>query len=278
MLKILIVEDEEIIRKGLEIAIDWLALGCVVVGTAKDAETGIQMIKEKRPDVVLTDICMPQETGLDMIKEGQKIYNFYSIVLTGYSEFEYAQQAIRMGVSDYLLKPVDEEELKGVLDKIKAQIRKNEEYRNIEEAAQDKVYTADRQWKIFEAAEKSVDIYVNQTYDMIKMRYMEKLSINDVAAELGVSSSFLSRRLKANLNTTFVDILNQYRVKQAIHLLNKGTMRVYEISDYLGFSEYKYFSSVFKKYTGATPTEFVKNGGSFLVVAGNIQSDKGERI
>lgn len=280
MLKVLIVEDEGIIRKGLEVAIDWLALGCVVVGTAQNAKEGLGLIEEKEPDVVLTDICMPQMTGLEMIEEGLKTHFFYSIVLTGYTEFEYAQQALRMGVSDYLLKPVDEDELKKVLEKIRKQIQKNKEYKNIEEVSQHKVYTADNEWRIFETAEKSVDIYVKRTYDMIKKHYTEKLSINNVAEELNVSPSFLSRRLKANLHATFVDVLNQYRVKQAIRLLNKGTMRVYEISDYLGFSEYKYFSSVFKKYTGATPTEFVKNGGSSVVITGEAKRsiEKGEQI
>lgn len=264
----MIAEDEEIIRKGLEVAIDWLALGCVIVGTAEDAKEGLRIIEEKQPDVVLTDICMPQMSGLDMIEAGLKIHSFHSIVLTGYSEFGYAQQALRMGVVDYLLKPVDENELKAVLEKIRKRIQKANEYKSIEEASQNKIYTENTDWKIFEIAEKSVDFYVKQTYDIIKERYTEKLSINVVAEELGVSPSFISRRLKANLNTTFVDILNQYRVNRAIYLLKKGTMRIYEISDNLGFSEYKYFCSVFKKYTGATPTEFVKNGGSSIVVAG----------
>lgn len=266
MLKVLIVEDEQIIRKGLELAIDWLKLGSVVVGTAENAREGILLIEEKSPDVVLTDICMPGMSGLEMIEEARKKREFYSIVLTGYSEFSYAKQALRSGVTDYLLKPVDEDELKEALDKIRKQIQKNKEYKNIEEVTKNNIYTEVKEWKLFEMAEESVDFYVKKVYEIIKERYKEKLSIRIVADELGVSSSFLSRRIKNSLSSTFGDVLNQYRVKQAIHLLKKGDMRVYEISDELGFSEYKYFCSVFKKYTGATPTEFVKNGGSQVVV------------
>ncbi|MBS1485079.1 MAG: helix-turn-helix transcriptional regulator, partial [Clostridium sp.] len=76
---------------------------------------------------------------------------------------------------------------------------------------------------------------------------------------------YLSRKLKAGLNTTFVDLLNQYRIKKALNMLNQGTMRIYEISDELGFSEYKHFCSVFKKYTNVTPSEFLKNGGVAVV-------------
>lgn len=271
MLKILIVEDEDIIRKGLEVAIDWMAMGCVVVGTAEDASEGLRLIGEKQPDVILTDICMPQMSGLEMIEEGLKQHSFYSIVLTGYSDFGYAKQALRIGVVDYLLKPVDEEELKSVLDKIRRQIRKEKE------SPQYEVIREDTEWKVFEMAENSVDIYVKQTYDIIQRRYQERLSINTIAEELGVSPSFLSRRIKTSLQMTFVDVLNQYRVKKAIQLLNKGTMRVYEISDSLGFNEYKYFCSVFKKYTGATPTEFVKNGGSTVLTDRDSRHLKGEK-
>ena len=264
-MKVLTVEDEEIIRKGLEFAVDWLELGCIVTGAARDGAEGLEMIKKERPDVVLTDIRMPKISGLQMIEEGLKEYGFYSIVLTSYSEFDLAKQALHIGVTDYLLKPVDEDELKEVLDKIRKQMEVTNKVKKIEKISRDRVFSEDTDWKIFEIAEKSVDIYVKQTYDIIRNHYMEKLGINSVADSLGISPSFLSRRLKASLNATFVDVLNQYRVKEAIHLLKKGTMRIYEISDSLGFSEYKYFCSVFKRYTGTSPTEFVKNGGSAVV-------------
>ena len=90
-------------------------------------------------------------------------------------------------------------------------------------------------------------------------------SLAGVAESLGVSTSYLSRKLKAGLNTTFVDLLNQYRIKKALNMLSQGTMRIYEISDELGFSEYKHFCGVFKKYTNVTPSEFLKNGGVAVV-------------
>ena len=265
LLKVLIVEDEEVIRKGLEFANDWMAMGCRVIGTAPDAEEGLRLIKELEPDVVMTDICMPQMTGLEMLEEALKEHSFHSIVLTGFSEFGYAQQAIRMGVVDYLLKPVDEDELKAVVEKIHKNAAKKKDKKESVDGSEGKISTDNDMWKVFEVADKSVDIYVKKTYNIIKERYQDKLSINSVAEELNVSPSFLSRRIKANMNVTFVDMLNQYRVNRALHLLNEGTMRIYEVSDILGFSEYKYFCSVFKKYTGVTPSEFVKNGGMIKV-------------
>lgn len=261
LLKVVIVEDEEIIRKGLVFAINWLDMGCVVVGTAKDGLEGLDVIRREQPDIVLTDIKMPRLSGLKMVGEALKERRFYSLILTSYSEFDLARQAIHMGVADYLLKPVDEEELKTALDNIRKQVSRAHKFKKIEEISQERMLTDRDEWKIFDSARESVDPYVKGTYEIIKQRYKEKLSINTVAGELGVSSSYLSRKLKGSLNTTFVDLLNQYRIKKALHLLSEGNMRIYEISDELGFSEYKHFCSVFKKYTDVTPSEFLKNDG-----------------
>lgn len=265
MLKVLIVEDEEIIRKGLVFSINWLSMDCIVAGAAKDGAEGLEMIARCRPDVVLADIRMPKLTGLEMIEEGLKVHDFFSILLTSYSDFEFARQAVHIGVSDYLLKPVDEEELAQAMEKIRMKVQKRDTYRKIEEISQSRVIAEHADWQIFKMAEQSIDIYVKRTYEMIRQQYKEKLGINQVAEELNVSPSFLSRRIKAELNTTFVDILNQYRIREAIRLLEKGTMRIYEISDDVGFSEYKYFCAVFKRYTGTSPTEFVKNGGGAVL-------------
>ena len=122
LLKVVIVEDEEIIRKGLAFALNWLDMGWIIVGTAKDGAEGLETIRREQPDIVLTDIKMPKMNGLKMIETAIKDQQFYSLVLTSYSEFELARQAIHMGVTDYLLKPVDEDELKESLDKIRQQI------------------------------------------------------------------------------------------------------------------------------------------------------------
>ena len=100
----------------------------------------------------------------------------------------------------------------------------------------------------------------------MKQHYKEKVSINQVAGKPGGQHQAISAgSLKAGLNTTFVDLLNQYRIKKALNMLSQGTMRIYEISDELGFSEYKHFCGVFKKYTNVTPSEFLKNGGVAVV-------------
>lgn len=118
MLRVLIAEDEEMIRKGLVYTADWLSMDCVVVAEAADGRDGYEKILEYRPDVVITDICMPFMDGIEMIKKASEQVRFKSILLTSYADFEYARRAIEARVCEYLLKPVDEEALADIMERL----------------------------------------------------------------------------------------------------------------------------------------------------------------
>lgn len=257
MNKIIIVEDEEIIRNGLAVSFEWMEYGCSIVGLAKDGKEGLDMILELEPDIVISDIKMPKMTGIEMIQnarmQGKK---FFSIILTSYAEFEYAKSAIEFGASGYLLKPVDEDELIDLLKSINDKINKKNRQKRIEESIKDKIIENEEDWKIFLKAGESSDSIIRSVYEIIQNKYSEKLGINDVAEALKVSNSYISRKLKAKLNTSFVDLLSQYRIKKAISYLKKSNLMIYEISCKVGFSDYKYFCTVFKKYTSLSPSEY----------------------
>lgn len=120
MYKLLIVEDEEEIRKGLVEHIDWNKLGFFVVASAEDGDTAIRMVEKYKPDAMLVDIVMPNMSGLELIG---KVYKDYpaikSIILSGYSNFEYAQKSMEYGVVNYLLKPTGDEDIKRVFNSLK---------------------------------------------------------------------------------------------------------------------------------------------------------------
>lgn len=119
MRKVLIVDDEASIRNGLPLIIDWERLGYQIVGSAENGEAGLAMIHELKPDVVIADIRMPGKNGLEMVQAAsEEGLLFFAIILSGYSDFDYAKQALQLGAVTYLLKPVDEEELIGILTKI----------------------------------------------------------------------------------------------------------------------------------------------------------------
>ena len=119
MLKVMLVDDENLIVEGLKNIIEWDELGLEVVVTANDGEEAIQKFKENPVDIVVTDINMPRVTGLELLKSLKEINdNVRFIVLSGYDTFSYAKKAIELGVKSYLLKPVDEEELEKTLKSI----------------------------------------------------------------------------------------------------------------------------------------------------------------
>ncbi|WP_256756972.1 response regulator [Cohnella sp. WQ 127256] len=124
---VLIVDDDAMIVKGLELIVDWSGMGFEIVGTARDGEEGFQAVQQLRPDIVLTDIKMPYKSGLEMIEDclSNGLQPAF-VVLTGFNEFEYAKRALKSRVADYLLKPIDEAELISVLTNIRTQLADGE--------------------------------------------------------------------------------------------------------------------------------------------------------
>ncbi len=266
MIKVLIVEDEEIIRKGLVYTIDWMTMGCMVVADAENGAEGLEKIRQYSPHVVITDIKMPRLSGIDMLEEAEKLNytGFKSIILTSYSEFEYAKKAIQLKVFDYVLKPVDEEKLKEVISKVKLAIEKEKLNNSILEIAGKNTAGELADLNVYINTEVSKNIYVSRALQEIKENYNHKISVEAIAEEMGVSASYLSRRFKDLTSQTFLDMLNKYRVQKAVEFMALGLYRIYEISDMTGFSDYKHFCSVFKKYTNTSPTEFIKNNGCIV--------------
>ncbi len=256
MLKILIAEDEDIIRKGLVFTIDWLSMDCIVVAEAADGEEGLQKIMEHRPDIVITDIRMPKMDGIEMIRQASEAVKFKSIIITSYAEFEYARKAIELKAYEYLLKPIDEDKIVEVIQELHDQLDMSKEAELAMENSRNSSSRMDLN-KLMEL-DNSECGYVAKALQKIQKNYMEKIGIEAISDELGVSASYLSRKFKEVTNHSFLDLLNSYRVQQAIKLLNTGRYRVYEISDMTGFTDYKHFCMVFKKYTSMSPTGFVK--------------------
>ena len=253
MYRVLIVEDEDIIRKGIAYTMDWVSMGCTIVGEASNGREGIAKITELVPDIVLADIMMPGMDGIEMIRQGQEIGDFKAIIMTSYADFEYAKKAIELGVSAYLMKPVDEEELKANIAKVITEIEKDNQLRQMTS----KMKNAEDIDTLFIKSDGDND-YIQEVLKGTKERYAEKISIETFSEELGVSGSYLSRKFKEATGQTYLDFLNKYRVQQAIKLLETGTYKIYEVSEMTGFSDYKYFSTVFKKYTDRSPSDFVK--------------------
>ncbi len=240
MVKVIIVEDEENIRKSIEYMVDWEKCGCVVVGTAKNGLEGVDLITKTFPDIVISDVRMPFKNGLEMIKEASLDQSFHSIIISGYSDFQYAKKAIHLGVNEYLLKPIDYRELETTLVKIKEVIN------------QDRKLDPNTIKIHYSARMKNILDYIDDNIE-------SKLTLSLLEEEFNLSSTSLNNLFKQEVNTTVNDYINQTKIKRAIELMKSEKYLVYEVAEMLGFSNYKYFSQVFKKYTKKSPTEFLKN-------------------
>ena len=172
MIKIIIVEDEPILLKGLQYKVNWTDLGCIVVATANDGIKGLKLISKYNPHIVITDNRMPFLDGLEMLKkaknEGQQ---FESIIITGYEEFDYAKQAINLGVHDFLLKPIDMEELKFTTTKL---INKIKHLRSLEEYNKNTIlYSKILNLNLLSDQQGS---FVRETINYIKDNYSKKIT------------------------------------------------------------------------------------------------------
>ena len=246
MIKVLIAEDENLIRKKLLHFIDYDALGMVVVAEVDNGVSGVELIKKYKPDIVLADINMPEKDGLDMIKETLD-YDYIAIIISGYDYFSYAQRALKYGVTDYLLKPISIDDLnealvnaREIIYKKRSVISRNSDIENAIDISTD---------------EAIKDSTVVEMINFIKNNYQDKISISDLSKKLAYSESMLNRKFKKEVHITFNEYLNRYRINKAIELLKNSDYNITEISYMCGYSSAKYFSRVFKKYLGVSPSD-----------------------
>ncbi|QWU13315.1 two-component system, response regulator YesN [Paenibacillus sophorae] len=134
MYKVLITDDEWLIREGLKQTIDWQALECEIVAEASNGEQSLQAVKDFKPDILLTDIRMPVMNGMQLAEEAQRIHpNIRIIFLTGFDDFTYAQQAVKLKVADFILKPTNPDELLEVIEKVCGEIKASRENETVEQ-------------------------------------------------------------------------------------------------------------------------------------------------
>jgi len=255
MYKVLLVEDEDMIRKGLSFSFDWVKSDCIIVAEAENGVVGVEKIREFQPDIVVTDVGMPLKNGIEMLAETMEEYGYAAIIVSVYDEFHYAKTAMHLGVSEYLLKPLVHTQLSNALEKAKKQCAIKKHYQqsisNTEKTMNQDLF--ERQLIIPQNINSR---RVKKMISYVEEHYAQKISLEQIAEELMTSSTYLSQKFKEETGYTFKDFLNRYRIQKAIEMLKEGGHKIYNIAIDSGFSEYKYFIHVFRKYTGVTPKIF----------------------
>ncbi len=278
-INMLIADDEKIIREGL-CSIDWHSLGICEVFLASNGAEALKLFLEKDISIVVTDVKMPVMDGIELgrrlITTDKKVK---IVILSGHNDFEYAKEAMKFGAVDYLLKPVNAAELIQTVKKLllsvsveKVQILISKKKESLEELKVS-LYERDKELltnydgllmhdKLFfydETIPNTPSGFSPQmlvSINHINLHYREPLTVDSIADVAGRSKNYFSTQFKKELGLSFVDYLNKVRLEHAKILLKSTGYMTYEISELVGYSEYRYFGTLFKKYTGKTPSEY----------------------
>ena len=260
MYTVVIIDDEPLIVEGLSKMMAWEKWNCQVAGTACDGKEGMELIREKEPDIVITDINMPKLDGLKMIAGLKSEFpDMQLIILTGYREFEYARQAIELGVSRFLLKPSRMNELEEALETVTGRLNQKELFM----AAPAPEYTRPTEEPPAKAQDAEGDenseansFIVKNALEYIRENSREKLRLTDVADQVYVSQWHLSKLLNRHTGKTFSDILNGARMEKSKELLKDPSLRICDVAEMVGFQDLAHFSRVFKKMEGMSAGEY----------------------
>ncbi len=243
MLKVLIVDDEALVRRGIVLGVDWAAMGCVVVGEAANGEEGLAAVERYSPNLIITDVRMPKMDGIEMMNRlREKGCRAHVIVLTAYSDFSYARSALQFGADDYLLKPFRDQELTAAIDKVR---RKEREQTSLTPQETLPLVKGDKSKYVLQALEYIAGHYADQD-----------ISITTIASHLGVSEGHLSHVFKKETSYTIISYLTQYRIHTAMKLLQDCRYKVYEVAELVGYRDVAYFGSTFKRLAGVSPSEY----------------------
>ncbi len=239
MLNIYIADDEVWIILGLKKLLDKLNIGAYVIGTANNGLTAKEEIGHFKPDVVFADIRMPGLSGLELLQAIPEVSPESKVVIiSGYAEFSYAQEAVQHHAYDYLLKPIKPEELSRVMTAI------------INE--RDGVNDEERMPVV---SDRMIDNVLSE----IREHYMEDISLTSLSAKYNISMGHLSKLIKEQLSVNFSDYIASLRIQRAKELLRDDSLSIQEISEIVGYNDYFYFTKVFKKVEGISPSKYRKS-------------------
>lgn len=236
--RVLLVDDEAMILEGYQKVFDWNKYQCEVVGTAMDGEEAVEKAGTLNADIVVMDINLPKLNGLEAIKAIQNAvqdHPVYIVIITGYDKFSYCQEALRLRVADFILKPVDFESFGAVLQGIVQ-----------------KVMNDSRRKQPISGTIKKITEWMETNLET------ENMSLTLLAGQMNMNSTYISQLFKKELGIGYHAYLNQMRVERAKKYLTETNEPITSVADKVGFSDYRVFTKVFKSIVGETPSQYRK--------------------
>lgn len=239
---VLIVEDEALIARNIARRIEQLNPAFEVTAIAANGLKGLNMVKEHLPNVIFTDIRMPEMDGLELVRNIHEKYPFIlCVIISGYTDFEYAKEALQYDVSNYLLKPVNYDELEKTLAALEKKLL----------ATQDRFDSA----TLLHSSNRAKEI-VELIKEYIHKNYQTQIDFTTLSSEFGFSVPYLSKIFFKYTDITPSKYLRNYRLNIARQLLRNPELSIADISQLTGYLDQFHFSKTFKHVYGISPSEY----------------------
>ncbi|NQX67391.1 response regulator [Paenibacillus alba] len=262
MYRMLIAEDDKIEREGIQFLLNKYAFP-FEIQEAKHGRAALEMLQEYEADVLLTDIKMPFMDGIQLAREARALKPQLKIlILSGHGEFDYAKTAISLQVSHYLLKPIEPEEFRSVIQAVIQQLDEEQAAKREQQEWQ-KAYRQEQQ-RLPELVQGSADNSdsesrrraIEDVLRIIEKEFEQDLSLEYLSKRVHLSASYLSHTFKKATGVSVVKYINQYRMEQAKAYLDQSNYKINDVYKMVGFSDLSYFGLMFKQYFGVTPTQY----------------------
>ena len=248
-LRVLLVDDEIMIREGFKRLFDWEAHDCEVVGEAADGMEALAQIDNLKPDIAIMDINIPIMNGLKVIQMSRlKHPDTAFVIVSGYDDFSYCREALRLQITDYILKPVNYEEFGTCIDNLKIALFQRQSAGE---------------------GERQEERTINSITRYLREHLAEEVSLTVLADEFHLSAQYISQLFKNEIGVNFLSYLTSIRMEKAKKLLLATSLSIAEVSEQSGYGDYRVFTKVFKKSEGITPSQYrrdfledVRKGGA----------------
>jgi YesN/AraC family two-component response regulator len=255
---ILIVDDEPRSREGMRKILGVWAAGQYEILTASNGAAALQIVEETPVELMITDIRMPEISGLALVTQirEKRIQRQPSVILiSGYAQFEYAQQAIHLSVMDYLLKPIGREKL---IASVEDALKKGEEREHIVSMRK----MADPQLMAIRDEEAVLSDPVRQAMHFVETHIEEAISLQEVAEHVHLNGSYFSSLFKEQCQMNFSEYVTRRKLQKSKEFLLKTNLPIVEIASRTGYQNVKYFNKLFKEYEGMSPGRYrsMRNG------------------
>ncbi|MEC0090458.1 response regulator [Paenibacillus macquariensis] len=251
MKTILIVDDEPRTRQGIRRTLETWGLGTLQLETFASAKEALVWLEEHEANLMITDIRMPEINGLELIEQLHHQYpSLFLIVISGFSEFEYARTALKFGVIDYLLKPIDKAKL---IQAVELGLQKDEHVHRMKRM--EKIVDT----RLMEAHHEEGQGYnttIRDAISYLEEHLAEPIAMHEIATRLHMNASYFSVLFKEQIGLTFSEYLTRRRVQRAKELLVNTSLSINEISEHVGYQTAKYFVKVFRSFESLTPGQY----------------------